>query len=460
MMDNNGTYLNLGQKLRQRLTQSQLRYIRLLEMTGPEVEEAVERELEENPALEKVETPAFEGRQEGMGAPAGFSTMRHNEPIQAEIPAEDTGASMYDELLDQLGQQQLPREVMQTAVFIIWSLDSNGYLRRSLRNILDDIEFSTGEQISESIGRRALQAVRELEPHGIGASDLRDCLLLQLEYMPESAARDNAVRILKEQYDAFTKKHLHTIVSGLHIPLSEAEEAYNLISTLNPKPGAGMGGASDSARYIMPDFIVTNEDGGLKVSLSNRLPELRIDESFTNAVRRMEENKDRRASEKEKKLILPYYTNAREFISILRQRQETLFAIMTAIVEFQKDYFLSGDLGKMRPMVIRDLAERTGYDISEISRATANKYVATEDGIRPLRFFFSNEVGDTGDGHTNRLLEQELRSLIQSEDKLHPLSDDALREALASKGINISRRTVAKYRDRLGIPVARLRRKI
>ena len=453
------TSLVQEQSLGQHIMQSQVRYARLLEMTGPEVEESVERELEENPALE---ASGSEEPPRDSDASSFYQFRQDSRPAEddyRENIRQDTGASMYDELLRQIGEQTLSPKVARAAKYLIGSLDNNGYLRRPLENLRDDFAISEGEELPEDTFRQAFEAVRRLEPHGIGATDLRDCLLLQLHYLPDSTAKTNAENILRDQFEAFVMKHAHKIISRLHISREETAEAIDLIRSLNPKPGAGLGGDDELAKPIIPDFTVTCEDGHLSISLTNSLPDLRINESFRNAVERMERKRDRRSEAgSDRRFITARYNDAKEFISLIRQRQETLFATMTAIVEYQKKYFETGDPADLRPMTIRDIAARTGYDISVISRATGNKYVATYEGILPLRYFFSGELGDPGEEYTNHKVVDEMRRLIEAEDKVHPLSDERLREQLASMGIDISRRTVAKYRDRMGIPVARLRK--
>ncbi|MCM1291612.1 MAG: RNA polymerase factor sigma-54 [Prevotella sp.] len=476
--------IQLNQRQRLRIMQSQLRFVRLLEMNSQEVENAVQKELEENPALETVadstETESNRLTEDGELYAESAEDLQRADYREDDIPyyrlhinnrssdapaidfsPADNSESMYDILNAQLAERDIPLEVLHVAQYIVGSLDRNGYLRRTLPQIIDDIAFTTGREISENLAKAALHTVRSLDPPGVGASDLRDCLIMQLERLPHSVERNNALRILNQCYEAFTMKHIHRIVSTLHISLGEARKALDLILTLNPKPAASLGGADDAASPIIPDFIVNNEDGNLTISLANPTPALRIDESFSDAVKRMELNKNRRAQNREeRKFITARYNNAKEFIDILRQRRETLFAVMTAIVELQREYFETDDETKLRGMTIKDVAERTGYDLSVISRATANKYVATAAGNFPLRHFFSAELGDEGESFTNKQVEAEIHKIIDNENPARPYSDASLRELLAKKGYDISRRTVAKYRDRLQIPVARLRKKL
>ena len=297
----------------------------------------------------------------------------------------------------------------------------------------------------------------------MGAADLRECLRLQLVHLPQSQRRDDAIDIIDKQFEAFTMKHTHRIISGLKIDRERAKEDVDLILSLNPKPGAAVNTDWDSANIIVPDLVVWNEDGNLSVALNNRIPELEIDRSFSEAVAEMEGQAKRR-QKKGTECITSRYNDARDFIRILKQRQETLMSVMTAIVKIQHDYFMTQDVYRLKPMMIKDISAITGLDLSVISRATNNKYVATPWGVFPLRFFFSDSIGDEGDepsdALTNRKIEAEIAALVEKEDKRHPLSDEKIRLEMEARGYDVSRRTVAKYRDRQGIPVARLRKEM
>lgn len=451
--------LELTQKTVTRMSQQQLRFVRMLELNAPELDEAVERELEDNPAL-GIEEEATE--EDSQRYPLYISPSRRQGELPTFSPA-DERESLYDNLLLQLSERRLDAKVESCARFIIGSLDSNGYLHRSLREIIDDMAFGPGVEISESEAKEALAEVRSLDPAGIGASDLQDCLRIQLERMPESEARRNALRIINEAYEAFTLKHRHRIISQLRISDSEVEEAISLILTLNPKPGAALGNdPSDNSNVIVPDYIIQNNDGQLMISLNNNIPELRIERSFEDAMRNMERTPKGRPK-KGSEFIVSRYNDARDFIRILSQRQETMMAVMTAIVKIQEDYFNTEDIYRLQPMMIKTVSDMTGLDASVVSRVTSNKFVALPWGIYPLRFFFSDTVGETKEGvevATNRKVEAEISGLIEREDKRHPLSDRKIMEEMAKRGYDLSRRTVAKYRDRQGIPVARLRKEL
>lgn len=473
---------SLDQRTVQRLTQQQLRFVKLLELSAPELEQAVETELAENPALEKKSdsTSAENNNLTDDGSKFNESAEQMQkadyrdpddipfyrletrsmakEPDFRDFSPADDAESIYDVLSRQLAVRKLAPEVLNVAEYIVGSIDPNGYLRRSKADIIDDMAFSEGIDVADETYDAALREVRSLEPHGIGATDLRDCLELQVKALPDSPQRDDALTILEKYFSEFAMKHTARIVSQMKVDSERVRDAIELIQSLNPKPGASLGtGARESAAGIIPDFIINVDGSDISVAIPGP-PEIAIEESFANAVSRMKQNAATRAARKGNEFILSRFNAAKDFIQIVRKRRETLFAVMTAIVKIQQQYFLTQDVRKLRPMMIKDIAELTGYDISVISRATANKYAATPWGIFPLRFFFSDSLGEEGEEFTNREVEAEIKEIVDSEDKKHPLSDEKIRETLAAKGFDVSRRTVAKYRDRLRIPVARLRK--
>ena len=449
--------LGLTQKLGQRLSQQQLRFVRMLELNAPELDEAVERELEDNPALGiKEETTEEDTRRYPLYTP------RQTRDDYVFTPV-DQSDNLYDQLLMELSERRMTAKVETAARFIIGSLDSNGYLNRSLREIIDDLAFGPGVEVSHEEAEEALEAVRSLDPPGIGARDLQDCLRMQLERMPSSPRRDNALRIVNEAYDAFVMKHRHRIISALHLSDKDVTDALELILSLNPKPGATLGNDPDSvSNVIIPDFVITNEEGQLIITLNNRIPELRIEQSFEQAMQNLERT-PRGRPKKGSEFIVSRYRDANDFIKLLAQRQQTMMAVMSAIVKIQEEYLRTEDVYRLKPMMIKNVADLTGLDLSVISRVTSNKYVALPWGIVPLRFFFSDSIGEEKEGTeatTNRKIEAQIMALIEAEDKSHPLSDRKIMEEMQEAGFDISRRTVAKYRDRQGIPVARLRKKL
>ncbi len=449
--------LKIEQRIGMRLSQQQLRFVKLLEYNAPELDEAVERELEDNPALGVKEESHEEDEHR---YPLYYTPQSSDQPFYA--PA-DESESLYDNLNSQLSEKDLDSKVEYAARYIIGNLDSNGYLHRSLDLLINDMAFGPGVEISKEEGMKALEAVRSLEPAGIGAENLQDSLRMQLETLPRSSIRENALRIINSTFEEFTMKHKKKIVSSLRLSEEEVDKALDLILSLNPKPGASLGhSAEDHSNIVIPDFIVNIEDGEITITLNNRIPELQIEESFSQAVANLErtpKGRFRKGSE----FVVSRFNDARDFIRILTQRQQTMMKVMTAIVKIQKDYFLTEDVYALKPMMIKNVSEETGLDLSVISRATANKFVQTPWGIFPLRFFFSDTVGETtGDASvsTNRKIEAEIATLVEHEDKRHPLSDQRIMEEMKKRGYDISRRTVSKYRDRKKIPVARLRKEL
>lgn len=449
--------LELTQKIGIRLSQQQLRFVRLLELNAPELDDAVERELEDNPALGiKEETTEDDTRR--------YPVYTRPQPPEDYVFAPvDDRESLYDHLLSQLQEKNIPAAVEATARFIIGSLDSNGYLHRTLRDIINDLAFGPGLEVTLEEAEEALSIVRSLDPSGIGAADLQDCLELQLNALPQSTDRDNALLIIRDCYDAFTMKHRHRIMSALKLSDAATTRALDLILSLNPKPGSTLGhDPVENANVIIPDFIVNIEDGQITISLNNRIPELCIEQSFEQAMSNLErtpKGKPKKGSE----FIVSRFNDARDFINVLTQRQKTMMTVMSAIVKIQEEYFRTEDVYRLKPMMIKNVADTTGLDMSVISRVTSNKFVALPWGVFPLRFFFSDTIGEEKEGAeaaTNRKVEAEIVSLIESEDKRHPLSDRKIMEQMAERGYDISRRTVAKYRDRQNIPVARLRKEL
>lgn len=452
--------LSLEQRTVMRLSAQQLRFVKLLEYTAPELEEAIDRELEENPALEIEE--------EAPVQPEDTPRFRNynssdSEEKNYDFSPPDSGETLLDALLRQLSERNLPDQIRTAARYIIGNIDSNGYLRRPLNGIINDMAFGPGITVSENEAQLALETVQDFEPYGVGASDLKECLRLQLVHLPKSVVRDDALDIIDNQFEAFTMKHPHRIISGLKISKERTQEAISLIRSLNPKPGSSFSNSFEASNIIVPDLNVNIEDGQISISTNNRIPELTIDRTFSEAMAQLSRNAERKAK-KGNEFIMNRYNDARDFIKILKQRQETLMNVMTAIVEIQKEYFLTQDIYRLRPMMIKDISARTGYDLSVVSRATTNKHVSTPWGVFPLRFFFSDSIGNEnqqdGETLTNRKIEAEITKLVEGEDKRHPLSDEKIRQEMEARGYDVSRRTIAKYRDRQGIPVARLRKEM
>ena len=446
--------LTLEQTTGLHLAPMQLKLARLLELNTPEVENAIVKELEENPALEVADA-----NDEAEPIPYLPARRQIPEDLPAFSPADDE-ETLYEHLTSQLPEKELPDHIDQAARFIIGSLDPNGYLDRRIEEIADDMIFTEGLDITYPEAEEALKAVRQLDPPGIGAFNLCDTLILQLEALPQSERRDNALRILNEAYEEFALKHRDKILRQLDLSEDAGEAALSLIRSLNPRPGAQLGWSrEDKAAVIVPDLQIEVEDTEIRVSLNGNIPELSISLSFAEAASEIKQSKGRRRHGDE--YILRNYQEAKEFLSLLKERRKTLLTVMTAIVKFQKDYFLTRDVYALRPMMIKNIAAETGLDFSVISRATNGKYVGTPWGVFPLRFFFSDSVGENQEDPnalTNRKIEEGIRNLVEAEDKKKPMSDQQISEAMTAQGYDIARRTVAKYREKLHIPVARLRR--
>lgn len=438
--------LEQQQQLRQRLLPQQLRLVSLVEKTDEEVEQEIARELDENPALEKVTNPTEP--KAAISHPVSFSSPTDYAPEFEQTLAE------Y--LNDQL--EDLPLKERSIVKYMIGALDSNGYLSRTLPQLITDISLSPLDASEEEI-RQAYATLRALEPHGVGAQDLRDCLALQLKTVEKGqsgkagTSYSDALEIVKYFFDIYSTRNLRKLSNFSEIPLERVQAADRLIRTLNPKPGAAF--AADPTREmasaaVSPDFIVESDGERLSVSMPNSLPELRIEESF------LADDGPGEVAE----FIRDRRIQAQSFIEVLKRRQLTLMAIAKAIVNIQAPFFLNfDDESRIRPMVLRQVADATGLDITLISRAISGKWIATPHGVYSLKSFFNHRSGAADTDTSAREISAALREIIDSEAADAPLSDDALADALKTRGYDVARRTVAKYRTRLNIPPARLRRK-
>ncbi|MBC6991607.1 RNA polymerase factor sigma-54 [Hymenobacter sp. BT491] len=380
-----------------------------------------------------------------------------------EMPLADTGASLMDSLLDQLGFADLDEKQEAIGRQLIGSIDNDGYIRRDLSAIANDLAFSQNIEATTAEIEAVLHLVQSFDPPGIAARDLQECLLLQLERRPQEEITEAAERILNECYDEFTKKHYQRIQQKLDLEDEEIKEAIALILKLNPKPGGtgpmGMG----KVQYIIPDFILTLENGQFNLTLNSRnAPDLRVSPAYTEMFQAYD-----KASKKDKKMkeavtfVKQKLDSAKWFIDAIRQRQQTLLRTMDSIVRYQHEFFLEGDESKLRPMILKDIAQEIGMDISTVSRVANSKSVQTEFGIYPLKYFFSEGIAtDSGEDASSREVKHILKEIIDGESKARPLSDDKLEKMLNARGYNIARRTVAKYREQLNIPVARLRKEL
>jgi len=385
------------------------------------------------------------------------------EEEERDTPLADTSGSLIDSLMDQLHFADLDERQEAIGQQLIGSIDGDGYIRRDLAAIANDLAFSQNLEVSVKEIEAVLRVVQGFDPPGIAARDLPECLLLQLERRPQDDSTVNAERILTETFEEFTKKHYPRIQQRLDLEDDELKEAINVILKLNPKPGGSGPTGLGKTQYLMPDFILTNDNGVLNLTLNARnAPELRVSPAYTEMFRTYDKASKKDAKMKEAvTFVKQKLDSAKWFIDAIRQRQNTLLRTMNAIVELQREFFVEGDESKLRPMILKDIAQMISMDISTVSRVANSKSVQTEFGIYPLKYFFSEGIAtDSGEDASSREVKSILRDLIGKESKERPLSDDKLEKMLNARGYNIARRTVAKYREQLNIPVARLRKEL
>ncbi|RFS15915.1 RNA polymerase factor sigma-54 [Emticicia sp. C21] len=489
--------LSLNQSLQQRLSPQQIQFIKLLQIPTAELEQRIEEELEVNPALE--EGMDMDDRVKDEYEEDDYSNDDYDEygeyeryeglDVKQYLDQDDyAGYKMYgdgwgdddrdvmpviatstlaESLVQQLGYLRLDARQESIGLQLIGSIEEDGYIRRPLRSICNDLAFTQNIYTTEEELSVILKKVQTFEPAGIGARDLRECLLLQLERKDfEDIEVEIAIKIITDFFDEFTKKHYEKIQRRLDVDDSIMKEAIRVITRLNPKPG-NTGSGDSTAAYLMADFIVTNNNGKLDVILNSKnAPELRVSRSFAEMLDTYDKtDKNGSAQHKSIKETVTFVKQkldaAKWFIDAIKQRQQTLLKTMKAIVEYQRDFFLDGDESKLRPMILKDIANRIEMDISTVSRVANSKAVQTDFGIYPLKYFFSEGIAtDSGEDASSREVKNILKELIENEPKNSPLSDDKLEKMLNKRGYNIARRTVAKYREQLNIPVARLRKQL
>ncbi len=480
--------LSLQQKLLQKLSPQQIQVIKLLEIPALQLEQRIKKELEENPVLELESDEMGGDQEENLPDDGAGETDTDNDEFtlddyydeDEDIPAYRLNANNYSKddkyvdipfsvgttfhefLLEQLGVADLNEDEQHLAEYIIGNIDDDGYLRRDLSAISDDLAFNLNMEVTEEELLKILKAIQQFDPPGVGARDLQECLLIQLKRQnkPESVT---AREIVSNYFDEFTKKHYSKIQAKLELNDQELKDAVDQILKMNPKPGSSYSNPMNKAnQHIVPDFILENIDGELILSLNQRnVPELKINDSYLDMIRSMSGNGKNKSRKEAMVFVKEKIDSAKWFIDALQQRQATLMHTMSEIVNFQKAYFVDGDETKLRPMILKDIAERTGLDISTISRVSNSKYIQTHFGIYPLKYFFSEGLQkDDGEEVSTREIKKILQDCIEGEDKSKPMTDDKLAAILKKKSYNIARRTVAKYREQLGIPVARLRKEL
>ena len=464
--------------LQQKLFPQQIQMIKLLELPAVQLEQRIKQEIEDNIVLEEEERSAEDEEQPPQqisfdeylredDTPSYKSRINNFSKDDKQRPVYLTeGRSLQEYLVEQLGYRNLPERDLRLAVYLIGSIDEDGYLRRDLESVADDIAFTMGLETTAEELERLLGIIHELEPAGIGARDLRECLLLQMAQMPvNTRPRRLARKILTSYFDEFVKKHYEKLMARLQISEDDFRDAIAEIRHLSPKPGNLYAeGGTDTTPYIIPDFILDYQDGRFNLSLNSyNVPEVRVNRRYMEMIREMV-GSDGRVREKDKEAI-QFVKNkidsAKWFISAIKQRHDTLMRTMQTILDYQQEYFKDGDKSKLRPMILKDIADRTGLDVSTISRVVNSKYVQTQFGIILLKSLFSEAMQtDSGEEVSSYEIKNILQQCIDEEDKRRPLTDETLMDILNSKGYRIARRTVAKYREMLGIPVARLRKQI
>jgi len=486
--------LGLHQSLQQKLSPQQIQFIKLLQVPTAELESRIEEELELNPTLEEgsedgPEEPQQEDDFEEPPEEQQETTQENEIDIKDYLRDDDyssykthsdgdgddeddheipiaTSTSLHETLITQLGFLGLNDHQYAIGKQLIGSIEGDGYIRRELESIVNDLAFSQSIETNLDEVESILRKIQHFDPAGIAARNLQECLLLQLERMDDGQDVDVIVakRVISECYEEFTKKHYPKILKKLDLDDEDyIKDAIELIVRLNPKPGGEVMSGMVKNQYVIPDFILTNNNGKLDLALNSRnAPELRISRSYTEMFKAYD-----KSDKKDKKLkeavtfVKQKLDAAKWFIDAIKQRQQTLLRTMRAIVDFQYDYFLEGEETKLKPMILKDIAQMINMDISTVSRVASSKTVQTDFGVFPLKYFFSEGIAtDSGEEVSSREVKHIIKELIDQEDKSKPLSDDKLEDLLNQKGYNIARRTVAKYREQLNIPVARLRKQL
>ncbi len=480
---------SLDQKLLQKLSPQQIQMIKLLEIPTLQLEQRIKHELEENPVLEEGEKEddlenSYEEQQEEQqnnnDDEFSFEDYMEDEDIpnyklytsntskdekREEIPF-SIGTTFHEHLENQIGLKNLNDRQYMLAQYIIGNIDEDGYLRRKLESIVNDLAFTQNIKTTEEELENILRIIQDLEPVGVGARSLRECLLLQIKTKDQNdPAVQTARKILDQHFIEFTKKHYDKIKNRLKITTDQLQDAFNEILKLNPKPGGSHANSQNqSIETIVPDFILENNDGKLELSLNSKnVPELHINKDYSQMLQEYQRNKKNQTKEQKEAVsfVKQKLDSAKWFIDAIKQRQNTLLLTMNAIIEYQYDFFYTGDESKLKPMILKDIADKTGLDISTISRVANSKYIQTPFGIYSLKYFFSEGMQkDDGEEVSTRQIKSILKECIDHEDKKKPLTDEKLSQILKDKGYNIARRTVAKYREQLNIPVARLRKEI
>ena len=494
--------LTQTQKLLQKLSPQQILIMKLLQIPTMELSTRIKEEIVANPALEEGESHDYEDditgesindndevdtfddeqgdddhydplddfddylKDDDEDDAAYKYSINNSSPDDKHYEAPITNETTFqDSLMEQLGFRKLDEKKRKIGAYIIGNLDDAGYLSRPISGIADDLLFTQNIDATEEEIREVLEIIQDFDPAGVGAANLQECLLIQLRRInDENPSEDceNAINIIGNYFDEFTKKHYDKIVSRSEMSDEDFKRALDIILSLNPKPGGSTGSISQNSNYIIPDFTVINNGGELELQLNGRnTPELHVSKDFVDMLKEYSKGKDNAEKREAVNFIKNKIDSANWFIDAIKQRQSTLYVTMKAIMDYQKDFFLTGDEGKLKPMILKDISDKVGLDVSTISRVVNSKYVQTAYGTFQLKYFFSEGlVNDDGEEVSTREVKKIVRESVDNEDKSNPLNDDELTAILKEKGYTIARRTVAKYREQMGIPVARLRKVI
>lgn len=502
------SFMALSQSLQQKqllkLLPQQIQLMKLLQVPTANLEERIKEELEENPALEVSEDDHKDDLEiEGQETLSDYETAGdedNSSDVEDDMPDYDTidlsdydtsdddvgdyrlkddnypemddkqvmpyrvETNFHDLLIDQLGLLRLDERTQKVAEQIVGSIDDDGYLRREVASIVDDLAFRQNISTTDAEVEELIKKIQRFDPPGVCARNLQECLLLQLYHQKaEGKDVDLSIRLIKDYFEEFTKKHYEKIQRGLNIDDDTLRDEIGHIVRLNPKPGGNVGEMNQGETYVIPDFYIINNAGKLELTLNSKnAPDLRISGDYKDMLRDYDRGSKKDKRQKEAVMFIKQKIDAAKwFIDIIKQRQETLYNTMYAIMSHQHEFFLTGDETTLRPMILKDIAEKTGLDISTVSRVANSKFVQTEFGTFRLKFFFSESLStDSGEEVSTREVKKILSDMVEAEDKSKPISDDQLTDMLKEKGYNIARRTVAKYREQLNIPVARLRKQL
>ncbi|MBO6082788.1 MAG: RNA polymerase factor sigma-54 [Bacteroidales bacterium] len=460
-------------KQQQKLSPLQIQTIKLIELPVQELEQRIRKEMEENPVLD--DTPQ-ESKDDETPRDVSLSEINEDDPTPSykyhvnnygkdERPQYNTFSvkqSFTQSLMEQMGFRNLDKHQQMVATFLIGSLDDDGYLRRDIESLVDDMAFRANIETDEEEVLSILKIIQEFEPAGVGARDLRECLLIQLRGLKQTEDVVDATTILTDWFSEFSNRHFHKIMNRLNMSEERMKAAMARIVKLNPAPGGQVDDSyNDQAQQIVPDFVLDYVDGQLRLSMPRfSIPEIRVNRKYADLLMEAANSSERQKKEAAT-FVKQKMDSAKWFVEALKQRHNTLQNTMQAIIDYQRDYFIDGDEANLKPMVLKDIAEKTGFDISTISRVVNSKYIETHFGIFPLKYFFSEGLeNQEGEEVSTRELKKVLQECVDGEDKHKPLTDDQLVSEMEKRGYKVARRTIAKYRDQLGIAKARLRKEL